>query len=218
MCLCVAPSVQSTASTVVANDSLWGWDWGAVESIATVVAAVIAIWTLVAVRADSRDRSRPVVVAELRHAPIATYMSLVVRNAGASVAKDIAVRLDPDLEHWTGGQKDFGRKAIVQRYEKRIPTLGPGQELSNIFRFDATNEAESELPLDLLVTVSYERSRLWRTRYRDEFPLSVRVMAHETWVESSKSTDSQIEKSRRALEAIAEALKKVTARRREGLL
>jgi hypothetical protein len=149
------------------------------------------------------------VIAEFRpaHAQAVQYLALVLRNVGASVAKDIDVRIAPDLKQWTGGAKDFGRKAIVKRYEKRIPTLGPGQELSNTFQFDAENETASELPFDITVIVSYQRSRGWGTRYRDEFPLSVRVLALETWVESSKSTESQIEKSRQALEAIAEALK-----------
>lgn len=210
MCLCVPPSVESTTSATVvtvANESLWGWDWSAVGGLATAVAAVVAIWTLFALQADSRERSRPVMIAEFRHAPVARFLTLVIRNAGASVARDIDVRIVPDLKQWTGGKKDFSRQAVIQRYEKRILVLAPGQELSNTFMFDANDEATSELPLEMTITVSYQRSRFWRTRYRDEFPLSVHVMAHETWVDSSKSSESQIEKSRRALEAIADALK-----------
>jgi hypothetical protein len=39
--------------------------WAAMASVATVTAAVVGIWTLVSLRQDSRDRPRPVMIAEM---------------------------------------------------------------------------------------------------------------------------------------------------------
>lgn len=39
--------------------------WAAMASIATVAAAVVAIWTLIALKEDSAERTRPVMVAQL---------------------------------------------------------------------------------------------------------------------------------------------------------
>ena len=61
------------------------WDWLAangtgVSGLATVATAIVAIWTLVHMSRDSRDRTRPLIVVSLENDDDygMTVMSLVV--------------------------------------------------------------------------------------------------------------------------------------------
>lgn len=71
--------------------------WTAFGALATVAAAVVAIWTLVALKRDSLDRTRPVMLAELRAAILTHDAEFIVRNVGQSVACNVRVEFDPPL-------------------------------------------------------------------------------------------------------------------------
>lgn len=158
--------------------------WGAVGGLSAAITGVVAIWALVHAARDSRERSRPVVVAEYR-VPENPHKRLefVVRNAGASVARDISVTFDPPLEPVEPGQKI--RPFIVERYRQTVPNLGPGQELTNSIHADTSDAAESDLPLDVTVTVTYKRG--WFRRYRDRYRLVTEVYAQHTYATSTDS-------------------------------
>jgi hypothetical protein len=67
-------------------------------AITVVITSLVAIASLLALRADSRDRSRPVIGAELLPIILSHGTSeLVVQNIGASVAKNIRVEFDPPI-------------------------------------------------------------------------------------------------------------------------
>lgn len=95
----------------------WNIFWSAVEAVATVIGSaaavvgvVIAIRSLWAIKADSTDRSRPVVIAELVIPPLSDrQMNLEVSNQGGSAARDLRVtfsqilsccRTTPDPLSW----------------------------------------------------------------------------------------------------------------------
>ena len=68
------------------NSIDWGAEyWAAVGGLSAAITGLVAIWALLHAARDSRDRSRPVMVAEYRIPPYSTFALLfVVRNAGAS--------------------------------------------------------------------------------------------------------------------------------------
>ncbi|BBZ09679.1 hypothetical protein MDOR_38480 [Mycolicibacterium doricum] len=71
--------------------------WAAMASIATVAAAVVAIWTLIALKEDSAERTRPVMVAQLSPAVLSSTAELIVSNTGQSVAVNVDVKFNPPL-------------------------------------------------------------------------------------------------------------------------
>ncbi|MEV8177208.1 hypothetical protein AB0O99_04070 [Cellulosimicrobium funkei] len=176
-------------------------DWTAVGGIATAATAVVAIWAIAAAKNDSRDRSRPVMVAEYRTFPFA-YQALefVIRNAGASVARDVTVSFDPPLA--PGGY--FARKFIIRRYATTIAVLAPGQELVNAVRVEDAPGKPRDLPADLTVTIRYRRSR-WRW-YTDKYRLDAQVMTDDSRQLSSESTEGRLKQIRESLDRIASQL------------
>jgi hypothetical protein len=64
--------------------------WSGVSAVATVAAAPVATATLRSIRTDSRDRSRPVVSADLLPLALSHGTSeLVIENVGTGVAKAV---------------------------------------------------------------------------------------------------------------------------------
>ncbi|NMF29608.1 hypothetical protein [Cellulosimicrobium aquatile] len=173
-------------------------DWTAVGGIATAATAVVAIWAIAAAKNDSRDRSRPVMVAEYRTFPFA-YQALefVIRNAGASVARDVAVTFDPPLE--PGGY--FARSYMIRRYAEQIAVVAPGQELVNAVRVVEQPGKPMDLPEDLTVTIRYRRSR-WR-RYEDVYRLRMSVMGEDSRQKSSETAEGRLQQIRESLDRIA---------------
>lgn len=138
-------------------------DWTAVGGIAAAATALVAIGTLLAASRDSKERTRPVIVVEYRIPPF-PYMTLelVVRNVGASTARNIRVAFDPPLPD-TGRQASFA-PFVTRRYSQPITVLGPGQELSNAVHIDEVNPSNCDVPDDMNVSVEYDRSWGGHTR------------------------------------------------------
>ena len=131
------PQVQANFGdwvwTVVANS----WEWvGSQEAVivplATAVTAIIAIVALRSTASDSRERSRPMVLAFFRKSPHnESAFDIVVHNYGTSSASDIEVRFDPPF---TAEQRNNHMvNALAQRYEKLVPLLPPGSEITNVW-------------------------------------------------------------------------------------
>ncbi len=100
-----------------------------------VVATFIARSQLKHVRTDSRERSRPMMAAELRRPPhVPGTQLLVVRNYGSSIARQVVVTFDspipdPSPEKAARSVSPFVRR----RYAETISVITPGMELSNIW-------------------------------------------------------------------------------------
>src|SRR5674476_1568029 len=111
-------------------DVAWQWlvnNGSGLAALAAVGTAAIAIVALRSTAADSRDRSRPYVLAELSLATDSdTSIDIVIRNAGLSVARNVHVRFDPVLVVPGDGRR-YVTEYTVRRYATPIPTLAPGQ-------------------------------------------------------------------------------------------
>lgn len=188
-----------------------------VAAVAAATAAVIAIRTLLASKRDSRDRSRPMVGADLvpdPH-PSARTAFLVVRNFGPSVAYNVKVAFDPPLvEKPTRSGQPSVLPFIIKRYAEPIPTLIPGNELSNIYFI---GERDPDNPEDLLrndepipdrvtVTITYGSAHDLTEEYSDTFVLDMRVLLLETFSEHSDSQHGLQKRSTKALEKITPAI------------
>jgi hypothetical protein len=130
-------------STSVSLSAMSQTDWIALGSIATavtavaiIVTAIIAGHTLTATRLDSRARTRPVMVAELRRELLSHGTILIVlKNLGTSVAKNVTVRFEPPAPDNLDELPDSNMlKWLYQRYATPITTWAPGWTLSNVIR------------------------------------------------------------------------------------
>jgi hypothetical protein len=153
-----------------------------VMAVAIIVTALFAGRTLKATREDSRSRSRPVMVAELQRELLSQGTTLLVlRNLGASVAKNVTVSFDPPPPKLDELPDDNMMKWIYERYATPITTWAPGWTLSNVIR----SGYDSLVPIT--VTVAYEGPD--GTPYQDPYHLHPDHILKETSTTPSKTKD-----------------------------
>lgn len=176
-----------------------------ISAFAAIVTAIIAVVALASTARDSRDRSRPLVMALFRESQHSdSSFELVVRNYGTSAARDLTVTFDPPFDDEQRADDLTG--VLAERYGKSIPLLPPGSELTNIWWSGTSAGGGNELvnhlrtPDEVKVSVSYKGNR-WR-RYRDTFTLHVDTIKLKT---SSVSSTSMLGRAK----TIAESLKSI---------
>lgn len=181
--------------------------WAGVTAVAAVVTGGVAIATLAALRRDSTDRTRPVVSAELLPVVLSHGTSeLVIQNVGQSVAKNVNVTFDPPLSRDMGQMTAF----LVNRYEKKIPTMGPKRRLSNVYshwRGDGSHETAEPVPYAFTVKIAYQDSR--GRNYEDSYDLTLDALRNETT--SSPSNTDEAGMRRRLVNAVEEIARGVRA-------
>lgn len=154
-----------------------------VMAVAIVVTAVVASRTLNATRQDSRDRTRPVIVAEFRRELLSQGTTLlVVKNLGRSVATNVSLQFDPPPPDDVAALPDENMmKWLYERYATPISSWAPGWTVSNVVR-----AGHEELD-PLKVTANYEGPD--GTKYADSYDLHPDHILKETSVGPSKTTD-----------------------------
>ncbi|NNM44591.1 hypothetical protein [Knoellia koreensis] len=182
--------------------------WSAVGALATLAAAVVAIMTLLALRRDSQDRTRPVMGAYLQAHPLSHGTSeLVVTNYGPTPARDVRVIFDPPLPKLEGAEaRGKITPFLEKRYDQVIPTVAPGMKLINVYTVMG-DQNDEPVPNSFTISFSYTDMR-GRTRYKDAYPLSVETLRNSTSTSpSDKPGGSDIPKrTAKALEAIARGI------------
>ena len=152
------------------------WTWvntnaAAVSATAAVVTAFIAVLAIRATASDSRRRTRPYVIVDLRpdqDHPSGT-MDLIIENVGQSAARDLVIEFLPPLAISDDKSENL-LWWVGERYKAPVPLLAPGQQLTNTWRI-AHSRPEDEGKIGPVVTsaqVSY-RGAGRRKRYSDTF-------------------------------------------------
>ncbi|MCF6386543.1 hypothetical protein L2K20_06130 [Mycobacterium sp. MBM] len=174
--------------------------WAAFGAIATVATAVVAIWTLIALKQDSADRTRPVIVAELRHAVLSRYSEFLVRNVGQSVARNVRVEFDPPLPGPDSAVPGVLTPFLQRRYSRVIPTFAPGMVMDNYYQ-DAEDPSEP-LPEDFAVRISYSDGH--GREFVDTYELTLGTLNDQTAGYPSNDDERGMQRRvAKALEAIA---------------
>lgn len=179
--------------------------WTAFGSIATVAAAVVAIWTLVALKQDSADRTRPVILAELKPAVLTRNSELLISNVGQSVARNVKIEFDPPLPDPADGD-DEERVGVLtpflqRRYSRTIPTWAPGMTLDNYYQ-GAGKNADEPVPDDFAVIARYEDAH--GRQYEDRYVMSMGTIRDQSGSYPSNTDDKGLQRRWiKALEAIA---------------
>ncbi|HSX68522.1 hypothetical protein [Nocardioides sp.] len=158
-----------------------------VSALAAVATAGIAIYALSGTRADSREQTRPIVIAELVPAPLSTTaIDLRIANYGRSSALDVAVRFDPPMP--TSDQ--LGRDGrllpfIAARYARSIPLLAPRASMTNVFQAVSGDEEAPQGPVT--ATITYRSAE--NIRYSNKFVLDVNLIGWTTTSQPATSTE-----------------------------
>lgn len=175
--------------------------WSAVAALASVATAIVAAITLFAIRDDSRDRTRPMMTAELVPTVLSQTLEVLITNRGQSVARDVKVTFVPPLPALTGKDAEGLVVPFLQRrYVSPISTVTPGMTMRNIYQSGSSDR--EPVPDDFQVNFDYRDDR--GRRYRDSYDLSVTLFKHETMAGPSGTTEKQIvRRVTKALEAIA---------------
>lgn len=210
-----------------------GWQWiedssGAVTALAAIATAAFAVVAIVNAGRDSRDRSRPMVIAEFRPGRDSdTTVDLVVHNVGVSMARQISVTFDPPLAIPEGSDRNVTGH-IIQRYSSSLSGLAPSQTFRNIWWAGHAVEGSSELknaeptPDMVVVVIAYTDDR--GRPYSDRFALDVHDLLQETYAVSSTSVkgrlatiDASLKTTSKALATVARAASAADRRASEGV-
>jgi len=182
--------------------------FGGISSFAAIATAIVAIVTLRQLRNDSKQQSRPIVVAELRPASTRGSQIIVIRNYGRTLARDISVAFDPDLPKAPKGREHSWVTGFLDsRYEYSISALAPSAELDNLYFVGVAGDGPEFVPDEPVpeqVTVSISYSSADRTdSYLDEYLLDVDILKKRTTITAREDPEKdQVE----SLKSIAQSM------------
>lgn len=177
---------------------------GVAAAVAAIVTATIAAQTLRAMRNDSQDRSRPVMIAELKHGVLTKNAELHISNRGLSVARNVAVTFAPPISPHCPGKTldecDHIAHYIAERYARPIPVIAPGADLDNLYQ--TAGSGYEPVPDNFFVTLKYEDDQ--KRGYQDSFELSMDVLRKQSGAyPSTKGDEAQRRRLVTAIEHIA---------------
>ena len=192
---------------------------GAVSAgvIVALLTAAVGLSQLKQVRADSRERSRPMMAAELRKAPYTPGTQLlVIRNYGPSIARNVKVTFDPPIPDPAPERAPQSVSPLVtRRYAEPIPVIAPDVELSNIWFsgiHDHANGWENFEPTPdrFTVTITYDGPD--GTNYVDPFPLDTDLINKHTYVSDSRDPENRLKEAVKSLAKIEKAITHIARR------
>ena len=169
-----------------------------VTGLATVVTAIVAMFSLTGSRQDSRERTRPVLVPQLRRELLSHgTINLVLHNFGVSSAHNVSVAFDPSLPDPQELDSADMRKWIGERYAAPYPLIAPGMSLSNVYR--AGQDKVQAFTMKLTYSGSDGR------RYHGHFHLDPGPLLKETTANPSDSNNREL-RLIKAVEAIVRSV------------
>lgn len=159
-----------------------------VTAVATVALVIPGVWAILSAKRDSRDRTRPVMVAELgHHHEDPMILIVIVRNAGPTVARNVRLTFNPELPN-SEADRDRYAKYLRTMFGDVIPTVAPGQVFSNPWH---TRDRDG-VPGECTVTVRYEDTR--GRKYEDSYLISIQPFLGALIVEASGSIRGLLKK------------------------
>lgn len=192
----------------------WAGLFAGVSALAAVSTAWFALQSLKAAMEDSAERSRPVVVAELKPDPTSfNRVIFAVVNYGVGSAHNVQVTFDPAPLVIANDPREVGiADAIDERWSRPLNLLPPGGQRRNVYYEldDETNENDQPLPDAFTAHVTYDAPRGGKPHtYTESFELSMRDWLNETRAEDT-TKGAETKRVAAALEAIARGVGRVS--------
>jgi len=132
------------------------------------LAAVYARKQVAEARITREEQAQPFVLVDFQPSRVGSiFMDLVIKNTGATLARNVRVMFDPPLRasvHETAPSRDVALSAMLTR---GIPTLPPGVEHRSLFERMPTLHDREDLPrqYEAVVTFNDSRQREYTLRY-----------------------------------------------------
>lgn len=210
----------------MSNDPTFLWldstSWTAITAIATAALVIVGGLTIISAAIDSRAKSRPYVVAELKVRKYGSGLALVVTNYGASAAKNVRVKLPKSFDEvdeddpYRGNSTAAYMRLLRRKYNNAIPIIGPGQSESNIWiqRAELIEAKEPSPKATEAITISYDKfgwfGKLFGRRYSDVFPMDFDHRIHDTYSQHSRDTEQRLKVMNQHLRDIHTSLRVMT--------
>lgn len=136
-------------------------------------------------------------------------IDLVITNLGPTPARDLRVSFEPALV-LPADSEDLLTPFLIQRYSSEIPTLNPGQSLSNVWWSGEATGPSGELqngePTPDKVTVLLSYLGIGSRRIKEKLTLDVKLITMTTSATSSTSTKARMASIEASLRRISEAV------------
>lgn len=196
--------------------------WTAITAIATTALVIAGGLTIISAAIDSRAKSRPYVVAELKLREYGIGLNLVITNYGASAAKNVRVKLPEsfsevdDTDPYRDNSTASFMRLLKLKYAHAIPIIGPGQSESNIWmqKQEIVEPKEPSPKTTDLVTISYDKygwvSKLLRGRYSDSFPMTFDHRMQDTYSKHSRDLEQRLMVTNQHLDKIRNVLGRIS--------
>lgn len=211
----IAETVAMLRRLLAAVDPAWVTAAAATAGVlVALVTAITGLRSLRQLRIDSRERSRPMMAAELRKPPyVHGTQLLVIRNYGPSIARNVKVTFDPPIpEPILQRAAESVSPFITRRYAEPIPVVTPGMDLINVW-FSGQLEGNEWVNFEpthdrFTVTIAYDGPD-GRTRYEDSFPLDTDLLRGHTYVSSSAAPENQIKGTGKSLTKLEQSIARI---------
>lgn len=195
------------------------WQWlgtnaAQLSAAAAIVAAFAAVWTVRQAAGQTREATRPMVIALMEPPEHSVEtVDLVIRNVGATPARGVQVAFDPPLP--SVADDTWALDGLRTRYARRVSIVAPGQSMRNAWWVSSQTGNEENpygLPAAFTVRISYRRSR-W-LRYSDEFSFHLPSVLMETISVDSHSILGSQRRQAKALEGIQRDMQRLARQSR----
>jgi hypothetical protein len=111
--------------------------------VVLAIAAGIAIRQLWEARRLRESQARPFVVVDLEVEPAQQTISIVITNTGGTIARNVKVTFEPDLESSFDSRGSSGLIRDLKPLREGIGTLPPGKRVSLLFDIFTQREGET---------------------------------------------------------------------------
>ena len=163
--------------------------------------SAMAAWFVVyEMRLDRESRERPQVIPQfdIKHNSVIYFC---LRNIGNGIARDIRVKLSPDLIDIRGQAL-----STLPVFQEGIAILEPGQEFRQFFHTGISLFGEDSIPRQSVITVEYKG--LERKKYKGEFHFDLEV--YKNAFLPPKSVEEHLDEISKYLKCLCERFKSVT--------
>ncbi|WP_328651316.1 hypothetical protein OG598_24950 [Micromonospora sp. NBC_00330] len=143
-------------------------DYAAIGSyLAILVGGFLAWRQLRHAQRVHREQTRPYVIVDFEFQNIYVYLS--IQNIGSTIARDVRITFDKELESSTGRGSAINDSPV---FRDEIPMIAPGRKISVMFDNYNRRAESKELPMQYTVNLTYRDTD--GKRYKDPpYPLDL---------------------------------------------
>lgn len=177
----------------------------AYSTLALAIVAVLALWAawgqIDEARRLRKATNRPYVVVHVEGDKSTRTLNLVLENSGNTVAKNVTITFSPPL---AAAHKIIDHGETAKFWEQ--PTMPPGKVLRTVLDH-GPDRVDSDLPMAYDVRITYDSPATDEIKITDNYRIDLQASVYA--VRQWDKVDQDTPKQTRALQSIADSLKKI---------